>query len=124
MSNIGDLMRNVRLADPDCGTSALARSLGITKAYLLLIEQGRRIPSDDLIIRWAQAVGKPWLAQQLLLWAIDARGCLTLRFRQDDLYERRQLGLLLAEQWDRLTDEQCQGIIDIITRAKSKESKP
>ena len=56
-SRLGEHLRSVRRA-AGVGLRALASSVEVDRAHLSRIESGKVIPSDDLLLRLAEALGE------------------------------------------------------------------
>ncbi len=106
---IGDVLRARRIEELHKGLREMARILEIAPAHLTDLEKGRRTPSEDLLLRIAQAYGiaEPelragWSRAEGIVSEVATQDPLTAEKVPEFLRTARKLS---QDQWDKLISE-------------------
>lgn len=94
----------------------MAEKLSVSPAYLSAIENGKKDPTDELMRRIEDAyeIGKDE-KEQLEEAKAKTLKLVKLHFSNE---EEEEVGLLFARKFDSLSQEQRQGIIEILNKKK------
>jgi transcriptional regulator with XRE-family HTH domain len=110
-TGFGKLLRSRREA-ADQSMGALARHLGVSVSYLSDVERGHRAPLVADKIKKA-AVFLNTDERPLLAAAAEVRGAFQLDVTAVS-QEHRQVGAMLARQWASLSENQLEGIRELL----------
>ena len=107
--NVGDVLRTRRVEVLKKSLREMARFLGIAPAHLTHIEQGRKAPSEDLLLKIGRAYGiaeaelrSGWSRPETIVGEIASQDSLAAEKVPELLRSARRLS---SNQWDSLIEE-------------------
>lgn len=103
---IGEVLRTQRIEGLQTGLREMAKRLAITPAHLTDIEKGRRTPSEELLVKMAEAYKMPvaelragWSRPDAIVEQVASQDALTAAKVPEFLRTARGL---TGAQWDQL----------------------